>query len=1191
MFTTNTLELLLTKLPRAAREAHEAPTITNNLISVSVLCDAGCEVFFHMTGCEITFNGETIVRGWRDMRTNMWRISLIPDNANNVVPADDNQNEISSAVKFPAFLANSIYECENTTQLIQFYHATMGFPRISTWCKAIDAGYFRGWPSLTSKRVRKFIKVVDETEMGHMDQTRAGTRSTRANPDTDPMEAVPQTPLNDRTHHVYMTITDVEGRLYSDQTGRFPITSNRGNCYVVIFYAVDGNYIKSYPIKSRHRSQLLKAYDDVYSFLRVRGYRPQLHKLDNEISNDVLEFIASQQAKVQLTPADIHRTNIAERAVRTWKNHFTATRAGTPPSFRMSNWCKMCEQSDITLNMMRPCTTNPLLSAFEAMEGTYSFDATPMAPVGTEMLMHLKPIRRGTWDYHAVKAWYFAPALQHYRVIKGVLESGAVRITDTWKFKHHTLRVPHVSATDRIVKATKHLATAIAGEQPEAPDELAAIEDLRALILGGFTASPTIPPTNVPSPPIEMPSQESDIEPEIPSLETPVPTPEVQVAPSQLPVFATPAECTAESPKSPAIPTITQDDDDEYDPPQPRYNLRSGPNLINSQIDPSIIPCIDVFKPAHRYARGLTAANHALQMHTLSTTLHKHFPSENFACAILDEETGKSLEFRHLIKLDKYREIWMTSFANELGRLAQGIRNIPGTDTIDFISFSDVPEGETVTYGRIVCTFRPQKDEPNRTRLTVGGNLLVALYDVSTPTADLTTAKLLFNSVISTPGARFITLDLKNFYLKTPLPQPRYMRMPLTLLPDEIVKKYNLLSIAHNGWVYIRIKRGMYGLPEAGLLANELLKERLIKSGYYESQFTPGLYKHMWRPIIFSLVVDDFGIKCKGIEHARHLKKALEEWYEVSVDWAGKLFCGITLDWNYEMGHVDLSVPGYVERKLTKYQHPTPDRPQHSPYLAAPIAYGSKLQHPVPTDTSAPLSPEKIKHVQDIVGSFIWYGRACDPTLTAALSAISARQSNGTEDVMAACRHFLDYLATHPNASIRYRASDMILAFDTDASYLSEVNAKSRAAAYYYMTRKGQRNFHNGAIDVLSTIIKHVMSSASEAETGALYYGCKRAIPYRTTLEEMGHPQTEPTPVTTDNNTAHGLTMGTMQSKASKSNDMRFQWLKCRRAQRLFRFLWAKGSLNRADYPSKHHPARHHQRVRPTLVVDRMPPQ
>ena len=187
---------------------------------------------------------------------------------------------------------------------------------------------------------------------------------------------------------------------------------------------------------------------------------------------------------------------------------------------------------------------------------------------------------------------------------------------------------------------------------------------------------------------------------------------------------------------------------------------------------------------------------------------------------------------------------------------------------------------------------------------------------------------------------------------------------------------------------------------------------------------------------------------------------------------------------------------------------------------------------------------------------------------------------------MAACHQLLNYLATHPNASIRYHASDMILPFDIDASYLSKPDGKSRAAAYYYLTRSCDKEFNNGAIDILSTIIKHVMASASEAETGALFYGCKRAIPYRVTLEEMGHAQPGPVPVTTDNNTAHGLTMGTMNLKASKSNDMRFQWLKCHRAQRLFRFLWVRGAKNHTDYPSKHHAASHHQQVRPNYVVN-----
>ena len=130
----------------------------------------------------------------------------------------------------------------------------------------------------------------------------------------------------------------------------------------------------------------------MYSFFRVRGYRPQLHKLDNETSHDVEDFITDQQAKIQYTPVDMHRTNIAERCIRTWKNHFTSMRAGAPPYFCMANWCRMTDQCDITLNMMRSCTINPRLSAFEVMEGMFSFDATPMAPVGTETLIHLKPV-------------------------------------------------------------------------------------------------------------------------------------------------------------------------------------------------------------------------------------------------------------------------------------------------------------------------------------------------------------------------------------------------------------------------------------------------------------------------------------------------------------------------------------------------------------------------------------------------------------------------------------------------------------------------------------------------------------------------------------------------------------------------------------------------------------------------------
>ena len=164
--------------------------------------------------------------------------------------------------------------------------------------------------------------------------------------------------------------------------------------------------------------------------------------------------------------------------------------------------------------------------------------------------------------------------------------------------------------------------------------------------------------------------------------------------------------------------------------------------------------------------------------------------------------------------------------------------------------------------------------------------------------------------------------------------------------------------------------------------------------------------------------------------------------------------------------------------------------------------------------------PEQIKRVQNIVGTLLYYGRAINSTPLTALSTNMARQSNGTQAVAEACHQLLDYVATHPDAGIRYHACDMILAIHTDASYLSETKGKRRAAGHFYLANHNDDFFNNGAVLTISSIIKHVMSSASEEELAALYYRCKQAAPIRVTHEEMGHPQPAPTPVTTNNITA-----------------------------------------------------------------------
>jgi hypothetical protein len=247
---------------------------------------------------------------------------------------------------------------------------------------------------------------------------------------------------------------------------------------------------------------------------------------------------------------------------------------------------------------------------------------------------------------------------------------------------------------------------------------------------------------------------------------------------------------------------------------------------------------------------------------------------------------------------------WVPSMSKEIHRLAQGKPGITkATNTIFFLDHSqirNIPKDRTVTYARIVIDHRPQKEDPNRVRITVGGNLINYPFELTTRTTDMVSSKLLWNSTISTPGAKFGGADINNMYLETPLDRYEYMRMPIALFPPDIIDHYQLAGKVLNGYVYMEIRKGMYGLPQAGILANKLLKKRLAKHGYYELPHTPGLFTHDSRPIWFNLAVDDFGIKYIGDEHLQHLYDSLRtETYDIVEDRIGDLYCGIKLKWNY----------------------------------------------------------------------------------------------------------------------------------------------------------------------------------------------------------------------------------------------------------------------------------------------------
>jgi hypothetical protein len=172
----------------------------------------------------------------------------------------------------------------------------------------------------------------------------------------------------------------------------------------------------------------------------------------------------------------------------------------------------------------------------------------------------------------------------------------------------------------------------------------------------------------------------------------------------------------------------------------------------------------------------------------------------------------------------------------------------------------------------------------------------------------------------------------------------------------------------------------MYGLPQAGIITQVLLEERLDKFGYSQSKIIPGLWTHATRPILFSLVVNDFAVKYTKREDVEHLMKALKKDYIATEDWTGTKYLGLTIKWDYENEQVHLWMPGYVSKALLHFDHTQKktDKIQNSPHPHSIPTYGAKIQYAEQLDDSPKLDKADTKYIQQVAGMLLYYGRAVD---------------------------------------------------------------------------------------------------------------------------------------------------------------------------------------------------------------------
>ena len=284
-------------------------------------------------------------------------------------------------------------------------------------------------------------------------------------------------------------------------------------------------------------------------------------------------------------------------------------------------------------------------------------------------------------------------------------------------------------------------------------------------------------------------------------------------------------------------------------------------------------------------------------------------------------------------------------------------------------------------------------------------------------------------------------------------------------------------------------------------------------------------------------------------------------------------------------------MPTYIQESLHKFQHPSPSRPQDAPHAWNQYVYGAAVQYAYQPDTSPLLPPKSINLVQQIIGTLIYYAIVVDPTMIVAISAIASQQSKATQTTRDATVWLLNYSVSHPNATIRYSASEMVLDLYSDASYLSEPGACSHVGGNHFLGNKSTDPTKppltdsplNGPIYNVSKILHNVMVSAAEAEIGVTFHNGEEAMSIRTTSQELGHPQ-PPTPIRVDNSTAEGFANGTIKQKTSKTIDMRFYWIQDRTRQGQFLISWKPGSTNLSDYFTKNHSPAHRHIMQPTYL-------
>jgi hypothetical protein len=338
---------------------------------------------------------------------------------------------------------------------------------------------------------------------------------------------------------------------------------------------------------------------------------------------------------------------------------------------------------EITLNLLRTSRLHPHLSVAAHFHGLVDYNKTAFAPPGSKIIAHEIPVKRRTWAPHGQHGYSLGPAMHHYRC-QNVYITATVseRIVDTLEFFPHNYQMPQLSSTDRLLMAAKDMTDALQNPHPEVPfasvgdDTVLALADLAAIFKLKLRQPTSPAPQAVPPQVLQHPS----------------------LAASSNQILNSPMPITRQ--------TRSQTTNNTQDFPNVSLPLRVvTPRTLCTS--PPRVPT-----PSRRLSPRNLSQNDFCGMDTAHMAIalgDNHWSQQHQANSVIHPVTGKSMEYVALMKDPHLQPLWTRGFGNECGRLFQGIRDIPGTDTCFFVKLTNIPKDRKITYVKIECDCKPHK--------------------------------------------------------------------------------------------------------------------------------------------------------------------------------------------------------------------------------------------------------------------------------------------------------------------------------------------------------------------------------------------------------------------------------------------------------------------------------------------------